>query len=74
MIMSLRDGGFPSKQSPVSRGDCFTTACPEFIEGCVRNDMQENALRELQSQSQEELDALLPSVLRPTGGALKGEF
>ena len=26
-----------------------------------------NVLRELQSQSQEELDALLPSVLRPSG-------
>lgn len=25
------------------------------------------SLRELQSQSQEELDALLPSVLRPSG-------
>jgi hypothetical protein len=30
-----------------------------------------NALRELQSQTQEELDALLPSVLRPTGGRLR---
>jgi len=28
----------------------------------------------LQSQSQEELDALLPSVLRPQGGAFKGEL
>jgi hypothetical protein len=33
-----------------------------------------NALRELQSQSQEELGALLPSVLRPSGGAFKGEL
>ena len=42
---------------------------------------QVNALRELQSQTQEELDALLPSpsvasgipsVLRPQGGAFKG--
>lgn len=33
-----------------------------------------NVLRELQSQSQEELDALLPSVLRPAGGAFKGEL
>lgn len=38
-----------------------------------------NVLREpckgviLQSQSQEELDALLPPVLRPTGGMFKGE-
>jgi hypothetical protein len=31
-------------------------------------------VRELQSQSQEELDALLPSVLRPSGGAFKGEL
>ena len=28
----------------------------------------------LQSQTQEELDALLPSVLRPSGGAFKGEL
>ena len=28
----------------------------------------------LQSQTQEELDALLPSVLRPQGGAFKGEL
>jgi hypothetical protein len=41
-----------------------------------------NALWELQSETQEELDALLPSpngdgpqsVLRPQGGAFKGEF
>ena len=33
-----------------------------------------NALRELQSETQEELDALLPSVLRPAGGAFKGEL
>ena len=32
------------------------------------------SLRELQSQTQEELDALLPSVLRPSGGAFKGEL
>jgi len=36
--------------------------------------MKVNAVRELQSQSQEELDALLPSVLRPQGGAFKGEL
>lgn len=43
IIMSLRDGDRPSKQSPVSRGDCFAT--------CARNDMvaKVNALRELQS-------------------------
>jgi hypothetical protein len=45
--MSLRDGGFPSKQSPITRGDivpvgdCFAT--------CARNDMQGDALREVQS-------------------------
>ncbi len=65
MIMSLRDGAFPSKQSPVSRGGCFAK--------CARNDMlaKVNALQELQSQSQEELDALLPSVLDK---AFKGEL
>ena len=33
-----------------------------------------NALRELQSETQEELDVLLPSMLRPQGGAFKGEL
>jgi len=32
------------------------------------------SLRELQSQTGDELDALLPSVLRPSGGAFKGEL
>jgi hypothetical protein len=32
------------------------------------------SLRQLQSQTQEELDALLLSVLRPSGGAFKGEL
>ena len=32
------------------------------------------SLRELQSATGEELDALLPSVLRPSGGAFKGEL
>lgn len=32
------------------------------------------SLGEIQSQTQEELDALLPSVLRPQGGAFKGEL
>ena len=32
------------------------------------------SLRELQSATGEELDALLPSVLRPQGGAFKGEL
>ena len=63
IIMSLRDGGFPSKQSPVERGDCFAT--------CARNDMQTASLRELQSAAGEELDALLPSVL---DRAFKGEL
>jgi hypothetical protein len=63
IIMSLRDGGFPSKQSPVSRGDCFAT--------CARNDMQGDALRELQVKGGEELSALMPSVLDK---AFKGEL
>ena len=63
IIMSLRDGVLPSKQSPVTRGDCFAT--------CARNDMQEAALRELQSATGEELSALLPSVL---DRAFKGEL
>ena len=32
------------------------------------------AMRELQSAAGEELSALLPSVLRPSGGAFKGEL
>ena len=63
MIMSLRDGALPSKQSPVARGDCFAT--------CARNDMQTASLLELQSAAGEELDALLPSVL---DRAFKGEL
>mgnify|MGYP006961788819 CR=1 FL=1 len=63
MIMSLRDGGFPSKQSPVSRGDCFAT--------CARNDMQGDALRELQVKGGEDLSALMPSLLDK---AFKGEL
>ena len=31
-----------------------------------------NVVREWQSQTQEELEALLPSVLRPSGGAFNG--
>jgi len=61
--MSLRDGDLPSKQSPVSRGDCFAK--------CARNDMPTASLRELQSATGEELDALLPSVL---DRAFKGEL
>jgi len=65
-MMSLRDGVLPSKQSPVTRGDCFAT--------CARNDMPRarlGSLRELQSETQEELSALLPSVL---DRAFKGEL
>jgi hypothetical protein len=37
--MSLRDGGFPSKQSPARLGDCF--ACSFAIaQDKARNDMQ----------------------------------
>ncbi len=56
IIMSLRDGGFPSQQSPVSRADCFAK--------CARNDMQTAfrkgmiSLQELQSASGEELSPL----------------
>ena len=68
IIMSLRDGGFPSKQSPVSRGDCFAK--------CARNDIQTASLRELQSATGEELSVffgrtLLPSML---DRAFKGEL
>jgi hypothetical protein len=63
IIMSLRDGGFPSKQSPISRGDCFAK--------CARNDMQGDALRELQSAGREELSELMPSILDK---AFKGEL
>ena len=63
MIMSLRDGDLPSKQSPVSRGDCFAT--------CARNDMQTASLPELQFATEEELSALLPSML---ARAFKGEL
>ena len=37
-------------------------------------EMRLASLRELQSTTGEELDALLPSVLRPQGGAFKGEL
>jgi hypothetical protein len=62
-IMSLRDDAFQSKQSLVTRGNCFAKY--------ARNDMQTASLRELQSQTGEELDALLPSVL---DRAFKGEL
>ena len=62
-IMSLRGAFAATKQSPVTRGDCFAP--------CARNDMQGGALRELQSASGEELSALMPSVL---DRAFKGEL
>ena len=63
--MSLRDGALPSKQSPTRQGDCFAIA---------RNDMpiaRLASLRQLQSATQKELGALLPSVL---DRAFKGEL
>ena len=72
IIMSLRDGGFPSKQSLITRGDCFAHLPRAQVPGtCARNDMQGDALRELQSASGEELSALLPSIL---DRAFKGEL
>ncbi len=65
-IMSLRGGGFPSKQSPVARGDCFAT--------CARNDMQTASLRELQSATEEELGVLLPSHRDAAQSVLDGAF
>ncbi len=53
-IMSLRGAYAAKKQSPMPEG-CFAK--------CARNDMQSASLRELQSQTREELAALLPSVL-----------
>jgi hypothetical protein len=55
-FMSLRDGVLPSKQSPARRGDCFAK--------CARNDMQTARLAE----TQEKLDALLPSAEAATIG------
>jgi len=63
IIMSLRDGDLPSKQSPVARGDCFAK--------CARNDMWVNGVREVQSASGEELSALMASVL---DRAFRGEL
>ena len=62
VMMSLRDGALPSKQSLVTKGDCFAK--------CARNDMPKArlaSLRQLQSATGEELSlrTLLPSVLRP---------
>lgn len=53
MIMSLRDGDLPAKQSPVSRGDCFAT--------CARNDMQDGAPQEAQSRRGHPVRAKSPS-------------
>jgi hypothetical protein len=49
IIMSLRDGDLPSKQSPVARGDCLPYGYD--VATCARNDIQGGALRELQSPS-----------------------
>ena len=65
-IMSLRGAFAVTKQSSISRGDYFAK--------CARNDMQIArlvSLRELQSQTGEELNTLLPSVLNR---ACKGEL
>jgi hypothetical protein len=65
-IMSLRGAYAATKQSPVSRGDCLATS--------ARNDIQVTrpaGLRQLPVKTQEELDALLPSVLDK---AFKGEL
>ena len=73
--MSLQDGVLPSKQSSVSRGDCFAK--------CARNDLPTASLPalctsgRLQSATGEELRrrrTLLPPVLRPSGGAFKGDL
>ena len=74
IMMSLRDGGFLSKQSPVARGDivpfgdCFAT--------CARNDMQGDALREVQSAGGEELRPLFGRTLMASilDKAFKGEL
>ena len=63
--MSLRGAFAATKQSPVSRGDCFAIA---------RNDMQPVSLLELHSAMGEDLEALLPCMLRPSGGAFKSEL
>ena len=72
--MSLRDGVLSSKQSPVTKGDCFAK--------CARNDMQTASLpvlrssgRELPPQTGEELRppfgrTRMPSILDK---ALKGK-
>ncbi len=63
ILVSLRGAFAATKQSPVSRGDCFAT--------CARNDMQTVTLRELQSAGGEELSALMASVL---DRAFRGEL
>ena len=71
-----------AKQSPnKQRGDCFAhppwrtvpgkCARTPALAGGARDDMQTASLRGLQPQTQEELDALLPSVLDK---AFKGEL
>ena len=51
IIMSLRDGALPSKQSPVSRGDIVPFG--DCFAKCACNDMPTASLREVKSQTGE---------------------
>ena len=69
ILMSLRGAFAATKQSPHKKGDCFAT--------CARNDMATArlaSLREFQSQTQEELDALRPQGVSVLDRAFKGEL
>src|SRR5512141_2905389 len=56
IFMSLQDGGFLSKQSPVTSGDCSPAPTNRGgVATCARNDMPTALLGELQSQAGEEL-------------------
>ena len=61
----MSDGSYEVLFYRSRRGECFAE---EFLDGLQA---KVNALRELQSKAQEELDALLPSVLDK---AFKGEL
>ena len=66
--MSLRGAFAATWQSPVVRGDCFAIA---------RNDMPSErlaSLRQLQSATGEELDALRPQGVSVLDKAFKGEL
>jgi len=74
IFMSLRDGVLPSKQSPVSRGDCFAIARNDIF--VKVNTLPAHAFGRLQSASGEEVRpfvgrTLMPSVLDK---AFKGEL